>query len=293
MGRRLRRLAVALCLAGGALLLAACGATGIDPAARVNGEIISRAELQREVARVAARMSVTVPGAQAPLPAEVRADVLDRLIALRLMRQQAKRDGITVSERAIEERIARIVTEAGGRQQVLEVLQSEGYSGADFRQAILDLLLSEQLSEKHIQAPATIEERRVRHVLVDSVDKALAARQRLAGGESWEAVAAEVSTDPGSRTRGGDLGFIQRGQTVPPFDQAAFALPLNELSQPVQTSFGYHILLVTAARSQPPTPEQAATLRQREFSRYLQALRQQAQIEIYAEALRSPAEARP
>jgi parvulin-like peptidyl-prolyl isomerase len=293
MDRRLRRLAVAFCLAGGALLTAACGATGVDPAARVNGEVISRAELQREVERVALRLSATGPGGRAALPPEVRAGTLDRLITLRLMRQQAKREGIAVDGRAIEERIARVVAEAGGRQQLLEILQSEAYSGADFRQAIEDLLLSERLSEKHLQAPATIEERRVRHVLVDSADKALAARQRLAGGESWEKVAAEVSADPGSRGRGGDLGFIQRGQTVPPFDQAAFALPLNELSQPVQTSFGYHILLVTEARSQAPTPEQAAALRQRAFSSYLQQLRQQAQVEIFGEAAPAPAGARP
>lgn len=286
MKRGLRRLAAVVGIAGGVALLAACGS---QPAARVNGEAISRAELQREIGRM---MGVAGAGGQGMPQGEapgLRAGMLDRLISLRLMRQQAKQEGISVSERDIDDRVTRIVADAGGKDQLVQVLQTEGFTGLAFRQAIQDLVLSERLSEKHVPALATIEERRVRHVLVQTADQARAARQRLAGGATWEKVAAEMSADPGSKGRGGDLGFIQRGQTVPAFDQAAFSLPLNQLSEPVQTDFGFHILQVTDTRSQAPTPEQVSALRQRDFGQYLGQLKQQARIEYIGE----PAPAAP
>jgi parvulin-like peptidyl-prolyl isomerase len=293
MHRRVRRVAALAGLAGGLLLMTACG-LGSDPtaAARVNGETITKAELQREVSRMAesAGPQGGVPAGASPA---LRASMLERLITLRLMRQQAKAEGIIVGEREIDERSARIQDEAGGRDQFLRLLQDGDYTGLTFRQAVQDLILSERLGEKHVPAPTTVEQRRVRHVLADSADKAAAARQRLAGGESWEKVAAEASIDPGTRGRGGDLGFIQQGQTVPPFDQAAFSLPVNELSQPIQSQFGYHVVQVVEARSAPPTPQQAAALRQRGFSQYLQGLRQQAQVHYIGEAQPPPAVAKP
>jgi len=74
--------------------------------------------------------------------------------------------------------------------------------------------------------------------------KAEATRQQLAGGADFATLARELSDDPGSKERGGDLGFFQRGQMVPPFEQAAFSLEPGKLSEPVRTDFGFHILRV-------------------------------------------------
>jgi parvulin-like peptidyl-prolyl isomerase len=291
MVRRVRRWAAVAGLAG-VLLVAACGA---DPtvAVRVNGEAISRAELQLEVERTINRVSATGPGGQRVEPALLRPSVLQQLIDGRLVRQQAKQDGIVVSDREIDEWIAAFTERAGGRDQFFQILQSEEFSGPGFRQIVQDLLLSQRLGEKHVPTPATIESRRVRHLLVDSADKALAARGRLAGGESWEKVAGEVSMDQRSKVQGGDLGFFQRGQMVGPFDQAAFTLPVNELSQPVRTDFGFHILMVTDVRQQAPTAEQITVFRQQEFNRYLQGLRQAARVDYVNEAPPAAPAAKP
>ena len=69
-----------------------------------------------------------------------------------------------------------------------------------------------------------------------------AAKKRIEGGEAFEAVAAEVSQDPGSQSRGGDLGFFARGQMVKPFEDAAFALAPGQISDPVKTDFGFHLI---------------------------------------------------
>jgi peptidyl-prolyl cis-trans isomerase D len=78
--------------------------------------------------------------------------------------------------------------------------------------------------------------------------KAEAARARLASGADFAALARELSDDPGSKDKGGDLGFFQRGQMVPPFEQAAFSLEPGQLSEPVRTDFGFHILRVEERR---------------------------------------------
>jgi peptidyl-prolyl cis-trans isomerase D len=71
-----------------------------------------------------------------------------------------------------------------------------------------------------------------------------AAAKRIEGGEPFEQVAAELSQDPGSKSRGGDLGFFARGQMVKEFEDAAFALSPGQMSGPVKSDFGYHLIKV-------------------------------------------------
>jgi len=79
-----------------------------------------------------------------------------------------------------------------------------------------------------------------------ALQNALRIRQEIAGGGDFAAIAKRESQDPGSAANGGDLGTFTRGQMVGAFDSAAAALPIGELSQPVETSFGYHLIQVTA-----------------------------------------------
>ncbi|HEX3029309.1 MAG TPA: peptidylprolyl isomerase [Clostridia bacterium] len=81
------------------------------------------------------------------------------------------------------------------------------------------------------------------HILVGSEDKALEVLDEINGGMVFEEAAKEYSTCP-SRAKGGDLGYFTRGQMVPEFEAAAFELPIGEISIPVKTQFGYHIIKV-------------------------------------------------
>lgn len=110
------------------------------------------------------------------------------------------------------------------------------------------------------------EERQVRHILLSvpaDADQAVldktrerlqAIQQRLAAGEPFATVAAEVSEDPGSASQGGGLGWIGRGALDPAFEQAVFALEPETLSEPVRSRFGYHLVEVLAARGGEPKP---------------------------------------
>lgn len=91
------------------------------------------------------------------------------------------------------------------------------------------------------------------HILVDTEEEAAKLKSEIAGGLSFEEVAKESSKCP-SNARGGDLGFFQRGQMVPEFEAVAFDLELNTVSEPVQTQFGYHLIMKTDHKSQEVQP---------------------------------------
>lgn len=123
--------------------------------------------------------------------------------------------------------------------------------------------------QSHSSQYVVPEERHVRHILItlpegageDEVaaarKKAQALRQRIENGESFQALAKEYSQDPGSAAQGGDLGFIGRGMMEPDFEQAAFSLEAGQVSEPVLTSFGFHIIRVDEIRPQQAKPFEA------------------------------------
>jgi foldase protein PrsA len=80
------------------------------------------------------------------------------------------------------------------------------------------------------------------HILVKKQSEAMAVLDRLKKGESFANLARELSVDRGSGKKGGDLGLFGRGVMVKPFEDAAFKLNKGEISQPVKTEFGYHII---------------------------------------------------
>jgi peptidyl-prolyl cis-trans isomerase C len=88
---------------------------------------------------------------------------------------------------------------------------------------------------------------RASHLLVGTEAEAAKCREEVLEGKTFAEVAKSVSKCP-SGAQGGDLGYFTRGRMVPQFDTVAFTLPVGELSPPVQTQFGWHILTVTDRR---------------------------------------------
>ena len=80
------------------------------------------------------------------------------------------------------------------------------------------------------------------HILVKKQSEALSIIERLEKGESFDKLAKELSIDKGSGKKGGDLGFFRRGMMVKPFEVASFKLEKNQISEPVKTEFGYHVI---------------------------------------------------
>ncbi len=90
---------------------------------------------------------------------------------------------------------------------------------------------------------------RASHILVDTQDEALKLKSDIESGKiSFEDAAAKYSKCPSGRRSGGDLGGFGRGQMVKPFEDAAFSAPVGEITEPVKTQFGYHLIKVTATK---------------------------------------------
>lgn len=132
---------------------------------------------------------------------------------------------------------------------------------ANERRAAMSAILVRQLadrsiSEEAVQAaydarfaefiPQT--EYRASHILVDSEELALSLKTRIEAGEDFATLASENSTD-GSAAGGGDLGWFGLGQMVAPFEEAVVAAEIGKVAGPVQTQFGYHLVLVTETRN--------------------------------------------
>ena len=123
-----------------------------------------------------------------------------------------------------------------------------------------------------------------RHILVATEDEAKKVAERLKNGEDFATVAKEVSKDTGAE--GGDLGFFTRGQMLKPFEDAAFALDVGQISAPVQTQFGWHIIKVEEKRDQPlPTFDQVkgtimGQLVQQKAQEVVSGLRDKAKIDV-------------
>src|ERR687894_3247410 len=92
---------------------------------------------------------------------------------------------------------------------------------------------------------------RARHILLETEDEAKKAQGRVKGGEDFGKIAGELSKDPGSKTEGGDLGFFTQERMVQPFAEAAFKLEAGQISDPVKSQFGWHVIKVEEKRTKP------------------------------------------
>lgn len=107
---------------------------------------------------------------------------------------------------------------------------------------------AKKVFEENIAKVKPEQEIKARHILVDTEDQAKAIKAELDGGADFAKLASEKSKD--KNAEGGDLGFFTRGQMLKPFEDAAFALDVGQISDPVKTSFGWHVIQVEEKRDQ-------------------------------------------
>jgi parvulin-like peptidyl-prolyl isomerase len=156
----------------------------------------------------------------------------------------------------------------------VEQLAELGLTEQELRQLYeADLLRQRIRDEITADIPHSQEQVWARHILVADETVALVVREHLVNGEDFAVVAAEVSTDTSNKDLGGDLGWFGRGRMVPEFEDAAFSLKVGELSQPIQTQFGFHIIQVLAHGDVPLDAEAYEAARQSAFDTWLSEAR--------------------
>ena len=210
-------------------------AAPVDPGtvvARVDGDPITEADL----AVAAEDPALTLPGTD---PAQKREVLIGYVIDLKLGAHAA-------------EKLKLGDTPAFGRHlaYLRNKLLVDDYLDHETRAAATPEA-ARRLYEETTRTMKPEEEVRARHILVAEEEVARKAYERVKGGEDFAKVASELSTDPGSKVEGGELGFFTREQMVKPFAEAAFALKVGEISQPVKTQFGWHVIQTEERRTKP------------------------------------------
>lgn len=242
---------------------------GKDPVvATVNGTAIHRSDVE------AAREQL--PSQYQTFPLEVVFPALvERLIDGKLLVAEGRKDGLA-GDPEVKQRMARL------EDQVIQNV----YLSRAVKERLTDDMLKKRYGE-YLKANPAEPEVHARHILVKTEDEAKDVIKELKGGADFVELAKTKSTGP-SAPQGGDLGYIKRGDVVPEFAEAAFALKPGEFSQaPVKTQFGWHVIKVEDVRtSQPPSFEEAKEELTQEASRdmvtdVVNGLREHAKIERF------------
>ena len=201
--------------------------------ATVAGEPIYQSDLQRTVDQFQGQFKQLSEE-------QVRAIALSSLIDMRVIADAAKKEGLDETD-AFKTRMEEL------RQQEL---YNEFFEETIASQ-ITDDMLKARYEEEVAKAPEQ-QEVKARHILVENEDEAKDIIKQLDDGADFAELAKEHSTGP-SGPNGGDLGYFSKGQMVPEFEEAAFALKPGEHTEtPVKTQFGYHVIEVEDVREKPP-----------------------------------------
>ena len=220
-----------------------------DPVvAKVDGEEIRFSDLANAAQELPEELRGAPPQMLYPL-------LLDQMIAGRAVAAAARRAGLDKDE-AVRARVRR-----AEEQELQQAFLSRELAGRVTEERI------RAAYDAEIRARPAEEEIRARHILVPTETEAREALAEIRAGADFDAVAQRRSSGPGAR-EGGDLGFFRRGDMVPEFAEAAFALRPGQISAaPVRSPFGWHIIRVDERRSSAPPPYEEAreALRQRLF----------------------------
>jgi peptidyl-prolyl cis-trans isomerase C len=154
-----------------------------------------------------------------------------------------------------------------------------------------------KLYDAQLSAAKPQEEIRARHILVENEDKAKEVQEKIKRGDDFTQLAKDYSKDPGSKDDGGDLGYFARGQMVPQFEEAAFKLNKGDVSAPVQSQFGWHVIKLEDKR-QRGAPEFdtikdriVASLVHRKAQEVAASLREKAKLEFVDPDLKAAVDA--
>ena len=188
-----------------------------------------------------------------------RGVTLDAMITEILIEQEAQKANIRVTDEEIEKEIDKVKSQFSSDMEFQQTLSQLGVTVDDLRrQARSNLLVKKillpeiEVTEEALQQYFTDhkedydepEQVRARHILVESLAEAEEVKRLLDEGADFAKLASEKSTDPGSKDQGGDLGYFERGTMAPEFEEVAFTLQPGQISEPVQTDYGYHIIKV-------------------------------------------------
>jgi peptidyl-prolyl cis-trans isomerase C len=288
-----------------------------EKAAVVNGKVILRADLDREMQRVEQQFASMGKQIKDFQLLQIKMKVLETLIARELLYQESQNKGVQIDDAALKARMKKIKDRFPSEEDFKNALSRANLNEDSLKSQIGRQLAIQSFIDEDLAAETTVsaketreyydnnpdrfrqpEKLRASHILIkvesaaDETQKAEARKkleevqQKLEDGASFADLAREYSEGP-SNSKGGDLGFFARGQMVPPFEEAAFAMEPGQVSDIVQTRFGYHLIKVVDKR---PESKLAYAEVKDKLQNQLRQKKVQEEVTAHVEELKSEAE---
>jgi peptidyl-prolyl cis-trans isomerase C len=273
----------------------AVNAQGFGPAATINSVEIARLKVQMQSDHLVNQRGLGSGGITQPSAYRaIQEEIVERLIVQELLWQEAQRRGIVAGDDEVQAQLDKMkggfenemafqfsikeggFTEETFRENIRQQRSVQNMIAGDITNSIvIDDTAVEQFYTENKDKMGIEEQIRARHILIkatgeDSAAKAVALekiaviQKRLDAGESFALVAIETSEGP-SGSKGGDLGLFGRGQMVAAFEEVAFALQPGEVSGPVETQFGIHLIKLEERVAAETVPLETASPRIREY----------------------------
>ena len=277
------RVTAAVMAAGFSFLLAACSSNS-STVATVNGQKITKADFDKKLE--------SSPAGRGVLNQMIQGDLID---------QYAKDNNINPTDAQVNAEVDKVKARYPNGQ-FEQIVRQQGLSDADLHNIFREQLILQQAVTKNVppitdaQIKAYFdrnhamldkpEQVRARHILVPDLKTADLVESKLKTGGDFAALAKQYSTDPASKDKGGELGWFGHGQMVKPFDEAAFSMKPGQISQPVKSPFGYHIIQLEEKR--PPVKATLAGSKD-QIKTMLEQQAMQSQIPAFLQSLHAKA----
>lgn len=244
------------------LILTGCSSASSDQwVAKVDGDIITEQDFAERVSNVqkpyeSMGMDFSSDEGKEALE-QVKGQILEAMIASRLVIQEVQKLNLNVDDPSILEQEENIKQMVGDESKYQDWLKQQAMTEEEVRnyfalsaEVTKDLTITEEQKKSFFDNNQELyggkgEEVSARHILVETEEEAKAIITQLEGGGDFAELAKEKSTDTGSQSSGGYLGYFGKGRMVPEFEAAAFAQEVGTYTKnPVKSEFGYHIILV-------------------------------------------------
>ncbi|WP_139995883.1 peptidyl-prolyl cis-trans isomerase [Kurthia sp. Dielmo] len=190
--------------------------------------------------------------------------VVQTLITNSVIEQEAKKQDVTVTQKEIDAEVKTQATQYGGTEGLESALESSNMTMNDFEESVKTYIQTQKLMEPTLEITDaklkayfkenkssydTAKQVKASHILVEDKKTAKKVAKLLADGGDWNKLAKKYSTDTSNASDGGNLGYFDKSSMDENFADAAFSMKKGEISDPVKSSYGYHIIKVTGIKS--------------------------------------------